>query len=721
LRKLDESPFPRKSSNRSSRFDGSVQEGIAATPVVRVVRQQQRIMTGFKQVLWALDNEIDARGFERLCVDLLAREGYHHIVPIGGTKDHGRDAEIRGWRGVADDGAVVTFQFSLQESWERKLREDAEKIAKNCQNVCELVFVSSQAITGAKQDQLRAEFKAQRGWGLKVYSREWFRHRLTEFHQDLAQKYLGVDLAPTVGSSISLTNLNALDEESFSERLGGTSPELVRASILESTRKEPTQVGNWNQLARIEFLLRNYRGALEAINKALQLNPKDPVLLINLTNFKGAILAELGIQEHSRAPLIEAKNIFHNAAQRLKRAGDHFNLANVLGALGEAADAEKHYEQCLQKEPNFAEAWKNLGSLLLQKGARDRAMENFDKALHFKPNLVEAHLSKATAFLVFFERPEEAIRCFELGYELCPELDRKWRYVRYWFSRALLSVGRGKEALLQVEQELSLHPADRYLLNLKASILTKLQREDPASYEETTVRFLEFRAKAIPEDYSGLAKLTEILTKRGKGDQAWSSIDASLACKPFSLRDIAARAEIGLADFEAGFQNARRYKRFRRRFSLEDHCATFCGYGLDPNPIMLGALGYALIAPFGVIANEIRNARRRNALPDTQMLFGTTLKTVVRLLPLFGAHWLASSDPKDPKEQLRLLSIGIAYMADIVAAETARLIAFTAGSFGLRSQDLFNANDVSWKEVGAELGVRLLEQVCMDWQMVKTP
>jgi hypothetical protein len=96
------------------------------------------------------------------------------------------------------------------------------------------------------------------------------------------------------------------------------------------------------------------------------------------------------------------------------------------------------------------------------------------------------------------------------------------------------------------------------------------------------------------------------------------------------------------------------------------------------------------------------------------------LKTVVRLLPLFGAHWLARSDPKDPKEQLRLLSIGIAYMADIVAAETARLIAFTAGSFGLRSQALFSGNHVSWKEVGAELGVRLLEQVCKDWQMVRS-
>ena len=675
-------------------------------------------MGDFNQLLWALDNEIEAHDFERLCVDLLGREGFHHIVPIGGTKDHGRDAEIRGWTGTSDVGAVVVFQFSLQESWERKLREDAEKIALHCANVCEMVFVSSQSITGARQDQLRDEFKAKRGWGLKVYSREWFRHRLTEFHQDLAKQYLGVDLAPTIGSAMSLTHFDFLDEESFMERLKGTSPELARACILESTRKEPSEVGNWNRLARIGFLLRDYRGALEAINKAIQLNPGDPVMVMNLTNFKGAILAELGIQEHSRVPLIEAKSIFNDAAEKLKRAGDYFNLANVLGALGETEEAERRYRQSLQLEPNFAEAWENLGSLFLQRGTRESAMECYDKALHYKPNLVEAHLSKATAFLLFFGRPDEAIRCFEQGYQLCPELDRKWRYVRYWFSKALLEAGRTTQALLQIEKELSSHPADRHLLNQKASVLSRLRRED-ASYEQTAVQFLEFRAKAILDDYAGLAELIDIFTKQGCSERAWPSIDASLACKSFSLRDIAERADIRIADFQAGFQNARLYRKFRRRFSLEDHCATLHGYGLAPDSVMLHAINYALIAPFGLVANEIRKACQGKATPDTQRLFKATLNTICRLFPLFGARWLAKERPKDSKEQIRLLSIGIAYMTDVVAAETARLVAFTAGSFGLSAEAVYNGQQENWKEVGAEIGVRLLEQVFKDWRMVK--
>src|SRR5205814_8517783 len=96
-------------------------------------------MAEFNQVLWALDNEIQPRSFERLCVDLLGREGYYHIVPIGGCKDHGRDAEFRCWRGTSERGSVVAFQFSLQDKWERKLHQDVKKIAKHCPDAVEMV------------------------------------------------------------------------------------------------------------------------------------------------------------------------------------------------------------------------------------------------------------------------------------------------------------------------------------------------------------------------------------------------------------------------------------------------------------------------------------------------------------------------------------------------------------------------------------------------------
>jgi tetratricopeptide (TPR) repeat protein len=675
-------------------------------------------MAEFDQLLWALDNDIQPRDFERMCVDLLAREGYRHINPIGGTKDHGRDAEFRCWSGASDGGSVVVFQFSLQQSWEKKLREDAEKITAHCPNAVTMVFVSSQAITGSKQDQLRAEFKSQHGWDFIVYHREWLRHRLTEFHHDLAKKYLGLELPASIGYATTLIDLPELDEESFKEAFRQTSPELVRTSILESTRKEPSQIANWYRLAQIDYLLRNYDGALEAITKALQLNPQDPVKVMDMTNLKGAVLAELGQQKHSRPLMIEARTIFKTAVEKLNRAVDHFNLANVLSALGDTKEAAKHYLRCLELNPDYAEAWKNSGTLFLQNGERDKAMECFDMALHYKPNLVEAHLSKATAFLLFFERADEAIRCFELAYKISPELDRRWKHGRYWFSKALMDEGRDEEALNQVENGLLLRPDDTYLLNQKAVALTKLGKKSEA-YEEKAVQFLEFRAHAIPYDYSGLGALIEILTKRGCPERAWASIEANLVCKPFSLRVVAEQAELPLADFQAGFRNARLYRTFRRKFSLEDHCVRLHGYGLSPSTTMLRTLNHALIAPFGVLAREIRRANELKIIADMQLLFSATFNTIGRLFPLFGPHWLASTKPQAAAERFKLLSLGIVYLADIVAAETARLVAFTASSYGVPEEIVREGQKEDWSKVCAEIGVRLLQQVAKDWDMVK--
>lgn len=675
-------------------------------------------MAEFNQVLWALDNEIQPGSFERLCVDMLGREGYHHIVPIGGKKDHGRDAEFRWWKGASNRHAVVVFQFSLQEKWEKKLRADGAKIAEYCPDAVEMVFVTSREVTGAKQDQLREEFKSQKGWQLTVYSREWLRHRLTEFHQDLAKKYLSLDLPPTIGYTTTLVDLLDLEQESFKEAFHQASPEMVRAAILESTRKEPSDVGNWYRLARIEFLLRNYNAALQAVTTGLQLKPRDPVVVINMTNFKGAVLAELGMEARSRPLMIEAKDIFENAVEKLKRAVDHFNLANVLGALGETDEAEKHYLRCLELKPDYAQAWKNLGSLFIQMDKHESGMECFDKALRYKPNLVEAHLSKAIAFLLTFGKPDEAIQCFEMGYKISPDLDRKWKYVRYWFSVALMVAGRNEEALKQIESELSFRPADTYLLNQKASVLTNLRKNDKA-WEEQTIQFFEFRARAMPNDFAGLAELIAIFTERGRSDLAWPSIEANLVCKPFSLRELAEKVGISLADFQAGFNSSRFYETFRKKFSLEDHCFTLHRYGLNPGSQMLPALNYALIAPFGVLVREIREARERNSHPDMQRLFSATLSTVSHLFPLVGVHWLSKTKPQDSDERVKLLSIGVIYLIDVVVAETARLVAYVAGYYGVPNEIVRENEKENWKEVATEVGVRLMEHVLKEWGMAK--
>lgn len=119
-------------------------------------------------VLWVFDNETDGKTFERLCVDLLGRNGYAAIVPFGGMRDHARDAEMTSYTGRSRSSSLVFFQFSLEASWQRKLRAEAEKICKCGHLISELIFVTSRGVTGETRDKLKQEFKGQYGWELTI-------------------------------------------------------------------------------------------------------------------------------------------------------------------------------------------------------------------------------------------------------------------------------------------------------------------------------------------------------------------------------------------------------------------------------------------------------------------------------------------------------------------------------------------------------------------------
>lgn len=179
-----------------------------------------------------------------------------------------------------------------------------------------MVFVTSQKVTGAKKDKLKKEFQSKNGWELTIYDREWLRHRLSEFHQDLAKKYLGLDLPPTVCFAVTQLELSGFDEKSADDIFQHSSPELLKASIVANTRKEPQVITHWYNLARIEYLRRDYDSALEAINKALQLETQDKVLKLNLVLNKGTILVYM--QHRLSGAFVSEQSIAKKCSRFLK-------------------------------------------------------------------------------------------------------------------------------------------------------------------------------------------------------------------------------------------------------------------------------------------------------------------------------------------------------------------------------------------------------------------
>ena len=667
-------------------------------------------MGEFSKILWALDNEIPSKDFERLCVDLLFRDGFSRIVPIGGTKDQGIDAEAVYWRGRSDE-VVVVFQFSLENRWEQKLKRDTAKIAAHCPEATVMVFVTSQSVTRVKRKKLEAAFKKAPGWALTIHDREWLRLHLEEINPDLARKYLNVDLPATVHAIASRMDSLVLDGKSEKEFFNDQNPDAVRATLRERTRKEPSIVAHWHRLAKVEYYLRDYEGATVAINHALDLRPKD----INLRLLRGIILAERGIENGSTPLLIEAKEIFSYAAAKVHRSLDFYNLANVLAALEEMEEAEKNYLRCIGVEPKNARAWKNLGTLYTKTGRHTKGMECFDRALAIDPELAEAHLSRATTLAMFLGKPDKAIASFDRAFELMPDIDQHWPYSRYWYSRALALTGRHEEALRQAELGLKSRPDDIHLLNQKAAILRHLWPRHP-EYVAPAADFFAFRAKCIPNDYPGLVELIKLSGSGKAATDAWQLIDLNFEHGGYSLHDLANVAGITLSDFQAGFEVAALYHRFRRRHSLEDHCVTLHSRGLSPDAGLLPALNHALIGPFGSLARQFKMRTATRETEDLSRFLDPLLGQVSHLFVFFGPAWLTPVKPTEREDQTRLLAIGVVTLPEVVAAEAGRILGFLAGHFGIPAKRA-GAQIANTKKFAVETGAQFMGRVISEWQM----
>ncbi len=69
----------------------------------------------------------------------------------------------------------------------------------------------------------------------------------------------------------------------------------------------------------------------------------------------------------------------------------HNNLAILMRARAELADAAAHYQQALSQRPDYPEAHYNYALLLQSRGSMAGAAGHFEQALQLKPDYVDAH------------------------------------------------------------------------------------------------------------------------------------------------------------------------------------------------------------------------------------------------------------------------------------------------------------------------------------------
>ena len=122
----------------------------------------------------------------------------------------------------------------------------------------------------------------------------------------------------------------------------------------------------------------------QALSKAIQMLERFPNSVI-LYNIAGA----------SNAGLMQFDAAINNYKKALKINPDYpdayNNMGNALKDKGDLEAAIESYKQALKIKPDYAQAYNNMGIALKGKGDLEAAIESYKQALKIKPNYAEAY------------------------------------------------------------------------------------------------------------------------------------------------------------------------------------------------------------------------------------------------------------------------------------------------------------------------------------------
>jgi tetratricopeptide (TPR) repeat protein len=133
-------------------------------------------------------------------------------------------------------------------------------------------------------------------------------------------------------------------------------PDKAVGPMLQSLKLNPNQAPGWHALGITYLQLKQNANAVGAISRAIKLNPNQP----NYYNNLAAAYAEMARWQDAFNTLNDEEPL----AERLNNAGVWYKLGNGYARLEQAQPAVSAYQHAIKLNPNWAQAWTNLGSML---------------------------------------------------------------------------------------------------------------------------------------------------------------------------------------------------------------------------------------------------------------------------------------------------------------------------------------------------------------------
>ena len=157
------------------------------------------------------------------------------------------------------------------------------------------------------------------------------------------------------------------------------------------------------------------------------------------------------------------------------------NSARALHKQHKFVEASALYEMVLLYEQEHAVAIQLLGTLTLQQGKHQIALDLLDSALIIDPNNANAHHDRGYA-LAELGRHDEAVASYKAALGIDPNDGNAYHNL----GNTLKRLGRLDEALASFDQALAISPDNAHVLANRANTLYRLKRLDEAmaSYEK---------------------------------------------------------------------------------------------------------------------------------------------------------------------------------------------------------------------------------------------
>ncbi|SEW11374.1 Tetratricopeptide repeat-containing protein [Chryseobacterium wanjuense] len=423
-------------------------------------------------------------------------------------------------------------------------------------------------------------------------------------------------------------------------------------------------------LSQSLYSMYNYEEALLYINQCLEIEESE-----NLFLTKACILAEQGISTSNQHKLLDAKEIFRNILNTNNKFTYHYNYANTLSNLQEFEEAIKHYKLSLKLNPNYAEAWKNLGTAYYYLGNHEEELVCYDKALEINPNLVEALFSKGVTLLNIFKDYTSAKELMYKSIESGEESLIK-NFPRGYYALSLVNyrLNNISEALKFIDKGLDAIPNDGYLINLKLDIIDSKINEKIIE-ESYLNKFFELLLRF--EDIRAIYYIT--LINNYSDNQILQLLQKYIYIFRFITLDNLEDSKISLKENLSFLKYYSYYQEYRSKcsiFSYYEHL-DYDQFKINESflPLLELTFAFSYCEALDYILNN-ENSENKNVIKILHKELLKSINLINILIPL--------SHPTFSKEEkINILSQTIIEYKMILFREISRQHGFLCGSFGL--------------------------------------